>query len=82
MKLDIISPSGIACSAEVSKVFLPGEVGPFEVLKSHAPIITNLVRGTVSFEQEGEMKRIEIVGGFAKVENDHIVICIEGENEA
>ncbi len=49
LKLSIISIEQIIFTGEVDDIILPGEVAPFEILPSHAPIISTLVEGVISF---------------------------------
>lgn len=77
MTLDIYSPSETLFSGEVTAVFLPGTKGSFEVLQNHASIITSLAKGDLVYRtQDGEMT-VAISSGFAKVENNHIMACVE-----
>ncbi len=45
--LRIVSPEKILFTGEVENVLVPGEVGEFEILINHAPIISTLVEGRV-----------------------------------
>ena len=56
---------------------LPGTLGSFTVLPDHAPIISSLENGEITFSADGEMKSIEIKGGFVEVKDNLISICVE-----
>ena len=77
MKLKIITPTGCMVDAEVTKVFLPGGAGAFEVLTNHAPLISTLDKGSVRYEQEGVMKEYTVETGFVKVDDNTIIVCTE-----
>jgi F-type H+-transporting ATPase subunit epsilon len=77
IKLKIITPVGCAVEAEVEKVFLPGGAGAFEVLHNHAPLVSTLVKGKVVYGIGDDLKEYPLEGGFAKVENNTIVVCSE-----
>ena len=77
MKLKIITPVGCTVEAEVTKVFLPGGAGAFEVLQNHAPLISTLDKGLVRYEQRGVMKEYAVETGFVKVDDNTIVVCTE-----
>lgn len=62
---------------EADSVTLPGELGQFTVLRNHAPIISVLVEGKVSYRtSDGSEKDLSIKGGIADVENNVVSVCI------
>lgn len=78
MLLEILTPEKSLLSAEVEAVHLPGSVMPFSVLKNHAPLISMLSAGKVSWENEGgEPGSIEVTGGFVEVKENKVSVCIE-----
>ena len=76
MELCIITPNGIE-RHQVEAVFLPGAAGPFEVLHSHAPIISTLVEGEIRWRTAGSEESRHTSGGAVMVENDVITVCAE-----
>ena len=77
MTLEIISSSSVLFKGEATSVTLPGVKGSFTVLKNHAPIISVLAKGKVSYRTEnGDDKEIEVKGGLVDVENNRIAVCI------
>ncbi len=77
MKLKILSPDKLECEAEVQSVTLPGALGSFTVLKNHAALISNLVKGTITYKlEDGKEQNIDIDGGVADVMNNVIRVCI------
>jgi F-type H+-transporting ATPase subunit epsilon len=49
MNLEIFSPEKILYRGEATSVTLPGVLGAFTVLDHHAPIISPLVKGEISY---------------------------------
>jgi len=81
MKLEIITPEQIYFSGEVTSVTLPGTSGSFTIWENHAPLISSLSKGKISFEaiidnQKNEMELI-VDGGFAEISNNTVTVCIE-----
>lgn len=77
MILKILTPESSVSHEGVTSVFLPGTLGQFEVLPSHAPIISSLEKGGIRWnDAEGEHAK-EISTGFATVQDDVITICVE-----
>ena len=78
---DFTSALSIAVSAAgtLRLVRLPGAMAPFVVLYNHAPILAALERGTVVWENEDGESRLAISGGFARVCENHVTLCVETE---
>ncbi len=64
MRLEIITPNGTFYSGEADSVTLPGTMGSFQVLRNHAPIISSLTKGMLSFTAEGHNRAMEVVDGL------------------
>lgn len=78
MLLRVISPRGGVFEGEVQRVLLPGTKAPFVVLRHHAPLISSLTAGAISYTAaDGEVGELAISGGFVEVKNDTIVVCTE-----
>ena len=75
--LHIVSPEGTLVEQTVSAVTLPGTVGPFEVLKNHAPIISSLEKGEIVYVSEGVEHRLPIASGFVEVRKNQVDVCVE-----
>ena len=77
IRLHILSPEGTVDSVTVSRVALPGVVGPFVVLKDHAPLVTALSEGEIVYGDGAEDKRLAIKGGFVEVLQNQVTACVE-----
>ncbi|GAB6958913.1 hypothetical protein JCM15754A_02480 [Prevotella aurantiaca JCM 15754] len=75
--LTIVSPEKILFKGEVENVLVPGELGEFEILKNHAPIISTLVEGRVVYTIDSEKKTIMVRGGFVEVKRNEVSLCVE-----
>lgn len=78
MKLEIITPEQIYFTGEVTSVTLPGTSGLFTVWENHAPLISSLKEGKISFLADNkEEKELNIEGGFAEVSKNIVTVCLE-----
>jgi len=77
MKLEIITPEQIYFSGEVTSVTLPGTNGLFTVWENHAPLISSLKKGKLSYAAEKKETDLMIDGGFAEISNNVVTVCIE-----
>lgn len=78
IQLHIVSPEATLVDMAVSCVTLPGVLGPFEVLKDHAALISSLVKGDIVYVSgdRGE-QRLSIVSGFVEVRDNRVEACVE-----
>ncbi len=81
MLLEITTPEKTLFKAEIGLVQMPGEMGSFEVLKNHAPLVANLRKGKIKIiDSLRNTIFIDISGGVVQVANNHILILAEGES--
>lgn len=85
--LQILSPEKKIYEGIVSKIKLPGKSGAFTVLPRHAPIVSSLTKGIVSFTghpmgnpNESEEHFFSIISGFVEINHDNATLCVEVEN--
>jgi F-type H+-transporting ATPase subunit epsilon len=65
---ELVSPEKIVYSGEVEQVVVPGTEGDFAVLKDHAPVMSALRPGIVSFtDAKGATETVFVRGGFVDV---------------
>jgi F-type H+-transporting ATPase subunit epsilon len=77
MKLDIISPEKTLYSGTAESVMLPGLKGAFTILERHAPIISGLNEGTLTYRSEGKDVSLPVNGGFVEARNNIVTVCVE-----
>lgn len=78
MKLEIITPASTLFTGDVSLVQLPGIDGLFEILKSHAPLVSALKEGRVKVvDNQNQEQFFDIRGGIVEVSKDKILLLAE-----
>lgn len=77
LKLKIVSPEKIEFDGEVESILVPGTLGSFEILSNHAPIISSLNKGVVTYETAQGKTNLEIIGGFVSVKQNQVNLCVE-----
>lgn len=79
MKLEIITPEQIYFSGDVTTVTLPGTSGLFTVWENHAPLISSLAKGKISFVDVKDKQETELTvdGGFAEISSNVVTVCVE-----
>ena len=73
----VVTPEKQLVSEEVDQVNAPGSEGDFGVLYDHAPILTNLRSGQLSYENDGETTALVISGGYLEVTDNRVTILAE-----
>jgi len=82
--LVIVTPEKQLLRERVADVQMPGENGYLGVLPGHAPLMTELGIGELSYHDRGgkEYKHIAIIRGFAEVLPDRVTILAETAERA
>ena len=75
--LEIITPDGSFYEGEVTSATLPGSSGTFQVLNNHAPIISSLDKGPLSYVNKDGKHSVEIDGGVVEVLKNKITVLAE-----
>lgn len=78
MYLELVTPDKKVYEGEVRIATFPGTDGSFQVLNNHAPIISSLSKGVLSFEDKETFHEITIEGGVVEVLNNKIIVLAEG----
>jgi F-type H+-transporting ATPase subunit epsilon len=77
LTLEIATPMRLVVSETVDEVVAPGIEGYFGVLPGHAPFLTTLGIGVVTFRNGRDEQQLAIAGGFAEVRNDKVIILAD-----
>ncbi len=77
MKLEIITPEQKYFSGEVSSVNLPGKNGSFSIWENHAPLISVLSSGIITYQTKEKLFELKVAGGFAEINQNVITVCLE-----
>ena len=75
--LDIVTPERKVVSAETLEVIAPGGTGLFGVRPGHAPFLTAIEPGELTFKTDGQTRRYAVGGGFIEVAGDRVVVLAD-----
>ncbi len=75
--LEVVTPSGAVVSENVDIVNAPGYGGDFGVLANHAPFLSTIKTGILSYETGKKREHLMISGGFCEVSNNKITFLVE-----
>lgn len=77
IRLEVVTPNGAVVSEDVDIVNAPGYGGDFGVLANHAPFLSTIRIGTLSYESGKKRENLMISGGFCEVSNNKITFLVE-----
>ncbi len=77
LKLEVVTPEREVASETVTEVQLPGLDGYLGILPGHAPLLTELGIGELTYRQGKQTLSLTILGGFAEVLPDRVVVLAE-----
>jgi F-type H+-transporting ATPase subunit epsilon len=75
--LEIVTPEGLLLREEVDDVVAPGEEGYFGVRPGHAPFLTTLGQGEISYGQGGVRRFLTCFWGFCEVLPDRVNVLAD-----
>ena len=75
--LEIVTPGGPVVSEDVDVVTAPGSGGEFGVLANHAPFLTTIKPGTLSYKKDRDTTYLMVSGGFVEVSNNRATFLVE-----
>jgi F-type H+-transporting ATPase subunit epsilon len=77
LTIEVATPSRLVVAAAVDEVVAPGIEGYFGVLSGHAPFLTTLGIGELTYRIGRDESRLAIAGGFAEVRNDKVIVLAD-----
>ncbi|HSP94214.1 MAG TPA: ATP synthase F1 subunit epsilon [Thermoanaerobaculia bacterium] len=77
LKLVVVTPEKKVVDAEVEQVELPGELGYLGILPGHAPLISLLKTGVLTYRGAGGGKSLALSAGFVEVANDAVSVLAD-----
>jgi F-type H+-transporting ATPase subunit epsilon len=77
LRLDVVTPERHLVAESVDEVVLPGSQGSFGVLPGHAPLLTDLDIGPLTYRRGSERRELAVAGGFVEVLPDRVTVLAE-----
>ena len=78
LSVEVVSPAGEAWTGEATQVSVPLINGELGILPGRQPLLAVLGSGPVRLSPVGgEMRRIDVSGGFCSVDHDVITIAAD-----
>ena len=77
IKLEIVTPEGVALSEEVDFVTLPAVEGEMGIYPQHVPLMTQLVPGVVTAHRNHQVFSLAVSEGFVEITGNHVSLLTD-----
>jgi F-type H+-transporting ATPase subunit epsilon len=81
LQLELVTPDRPVAHGSVTEVYLPGKDGYLGVLPGHAPLISLLKPGELSYKQDSTMHYLAIGRGFVEVLPDRVIVLADSSEK-
>ncbi len=81
-QLEIVTPDRLVVKDLATEVQIPGKNGYMGILPGHAPTITELAVGEISYRDDGITHHLACAWGFAEILPDKVTILAETAERA
>jgi F-type H+-transporting ATPase subunit epsilon len=82
LKLEIVTPDKRVLEADVDSVTVPTASGEAGILTDHAPLVSALKPGILSYTARGTSEKIAITGGFVEVNANKVAVLADAAQTA
>lgn len=82
LKFELVTPQRKVVSEEVNEITATGTLGEFGVLPGHAPFLTSLKIGELSYKKGGAMQYLAVNSGYFEVVNDVVTVLVDSSERA
>jgi len=82
LELEIVTPDKLLVQEQVDGVQIPGKTGELGILPGHAPLITTLTIGEISYRQGANTHYLSVAWGFAEVLPTKVTILADTAERA
>jgi F-type H+-transporting ATPase subunit epsilon len=82
IQLEIVTPERLVVNEAVDYIEIPGKTGYLGVLPGHAPLISELAAGELSYRTGSQTKRVAVAWGFAEILQTKVTILAETAEKA
>lgn len=77
IELQIVTPERHVLQDTVQSVEVPGKEGYLGILPGHAPLITELGIGVLSYHKDSQVRFLTVINGYAEVLPHRVIVLAE-----
>jgi F-type H+-transporting ATPase subunit epsilon len=76
-QLEIVTPEKMVVRDKAAEAQIPGRDGYLGILPGHAPLITELGAGEITYRSDRQQHRFSVAWGFAEILPDRVTVLAE-----
>lgn len=80
--LELVTPYRKVLTEEVDEITATGALGEFGVLPGHAPLLSSLRIGELSYKKGGAVSHLALNWGYLEVKDDKAIVLVETAERA
>ncbi|MGH9700611.1 MAG: F0F1 ATP synthase subunit epsilon [Candidatus Acidiferrales bacterium] len=77
IELEVVTPERHVLHENVQSLEMPGKEGYLGILPGHAPLLTELGIGVLTYQKGREIHALTVIQGYAEVLPDRVIILAE-----
>ncbi len=82
LQLSVVTPAREVAREKVRGVTVPGKSGYLGILPGHAPLLSELQAGELSYERDGSTEYLAVSRGFVEVLPERVIVLAEAAERA
>jgi F-type H+-transporting ATPase subunit epsilon len=82
LKFELVTPQRKVVSEEVDEIIATGTLGEFGILPGHAPFLSSLKIGELSYKKGGTVYHLAVNSGYFEVVNDLVTVLVDSSETA
>jgi F-type H+-transporting ATPase subunit epsilon len=77
IELQVVTPEHHVLSEDVDSVEMPGKDGYLGILPGHAPLLTEMGIGILTYRKGSETRSTTVMGGYAEVLPNRVIVLAD-----
>lgn len=82
LKLEIVTPEKRVLDAQVDSVTVPTASGEAGIMPHHAPLVSAMKPGILTYSTKGATEKLVVSGGFVEVSGDKVAVLVDTAESA
>lgn len=82
LKLEIVTPEKRVLDTEVDSVTVPTASGEAGIMPHHAPLVSALKPGILTYTTKGAAEKLVVSSGFVEVSGDKVAVLVDTAESA